>query len=217
MPFEVQRFCTTTQDGVVRVRWYRPWSNLQAFFHALKPRRHLFFGGTFELELVCPVFECLLGGVEAGCPVNDGCATDATALQDRHRAVFAHTAGAFLIEVVIGFTLIHLKIISAFQRAFFQHQYIEAGFRKNFCGGTAACTGTNNDDISSNDAAISNIGCILNVPAARDTLQNRIRDTRNHWNVWCTFHRVLSIGFCRVIRQWQGMGKALSLVVPGSR
>ena len=185
-PVDAERGGTTAQHRVIGVGRHLPRGNIQTLFHFFEPGRHLVLAHALHAELTGPVLQRRFRGAEAGGPVNHRGAAHAAALQDRHGAIFAHTPGAFLIQVAVGFAFVHAEVIAAFQRAFFQHQDLQTGIGENFRRGAATGTGADDDDIGFQHGAIGHTGGSAYVPAAADTVADRVFNAGHHRDVRLT-------------------------------
>src|SRR5690554_1765439 len=99
---------------VIGVRRHHPLADLEALLHLFEPRIKFAARQAADSELIVPIGQRLFWRAKAGGPVDHCGAAYGAALQDGNAAIFGGAGSTLLVEVTIGFALIHIKLIAAF-------------------------------------------------------------------------------------------------------
>ncbi|MNQ59819.1 hypothetical protein D3C85_740800 [compost metagenome] len=174
VPAVAELFTAFLDHIVVGVGWHQPRGDAEALLHFLEPGRHLGRAVAFDVVFPGPVLEGRLGGAKARGPVDQCRAAHRAPLKDGDRAVLAHAADAFLVEVGVGLVFQHLEVAAGLERAFFNQQHLVAGGAEDLGGGTAARAAADDGNVGFQRQVIGQLRAIVGFPAAGHAFAERV-------------------------------------------
>jgi hypothetical protein len=130
----------------------------------------------FDGVLVGPVLQCGGWRAEARRPIHQGRAADGAALQNGDGAVLAGPSDRLLVERGVGGGFLHVEVLAAAQRAFFDQQHLVTGRAEELGAGGTTGPAANDGDVGVERDVLLELRTVMGFPAAGDTFGKGVGD-----------------------------------------